>query len=726
MSDIAASPLREHTALVVSRLAQLRSRLAAWFWVDGLGRVLWIAVAVFAVDLAIDRFFRMDLPQRVVMLLLMLGLIGYAVYRRLFKPLSATISDDALALQVEDRNKLLGQGMISALQLARLDDHAQRGMSPALVRQTVISGSQAAAAVDFTRVLDQRELRINGFILLAAAAVLLAGAVGVTQNKLLSIWFNRNLLLGSDVWPQKTYLVVKRAENGQVKFPRGEDWTQVVEVTPDSEVVPENVYIDFRNARGRNAQAMKKSGDRMFEAVFASVIEPFEFRARGGDAYTPWIRVELVEQPAVEELHLEITPPKYTRESVQDLAPGKGPYFVLKGTSLFVSGTVNKPLVRAALAIEGKPLPLALTDAKTGFSGKVSPEQLIAGQYTIELEDTEGLTSRRPTSFGLRIRTDREPRVRAKLVGVSGMVVPRAMVPAECRVSDDYAVTQAEVAYVWRDETTQSPTEGKIELPAAKGLLGQREISFSDVLDLSPLNLPTGTSLNFHVAARDNDDISGPNVGKSSDFLLRIVTEQELQADILRREKEQRQEMERLLKQQEELLTDCRALQAGLTDAPLASEHKDALMQYQRRQKVIGTNVSAIAERLENIVIEAKNNRLEDPSGNLEKRMREDIIRPMTEIAELAVPDTVQHLDQTRRLGADVAPRNEALTTAVTRQQEIAEAMREILRHMVKAEGYQEAVNLLYDIQKSQQDVLDRTIKERQERIKGIIEGPKE
>src|SRR5512139_1580389 len=114
MSDIAASPLREQTALVISRLSRLRSRLAAWFWVDGLSRVLWAALALFAVDLAIDRFFRMDLPQRVVMLLLMVGVIAFVVYRRLVKPLSATVTDDALALQVEERNKLLGQGMISA------------------------------------------------------------------------------------------------------------------------------------------------------------------------------------------------------------------------------------------------------------------------------------------------------------------------------------------------------------------------------------------------------------------------------------------------------------------------------------------------------------------------------------------------------------------------------------------------------------------------------------
>jgi len=723
MSDVAASPLRDHTASVVSRLHALRRQIAAWFWVEGLSRVLWTALAVFTIDLGIDWFFRMDVPQRAVMLLIMVGTIAAVAWRRLMRPLSVRLSDDALALQVEDRNKLLGQGMISALQLSRIEDHAQRGMSPALVRQTVISGAQAAQSVDFGRVLDQREFRLNATILAGAALLLLVGAVGVARSQPLAIWFNRNLLLGDKVWPQKTYLVVKRAENGRVKFPRGEDWTQVVEVTPDSQVVPEIVFIDFRRTRARNSQAMKKSGERQFEAVFSNVIEPFEFRARGGDAFTPWIRVELVEQPAVDELHLEITPPKYTGEGRQQLEPGKGPYFVLQGTSLALSGKANKPLVRAELVMEGKPMPLDLKTEAKEFSGSVSPQQLIAGQYVIELEDTEGLTSRRPTTFGLRLRADREPRVRAKLVGVSGMVVPQARVPLECRVTDDYAVTNVEVSYVWRDEMTQQPNQGTVELPAAKDGLGKRELGLSDVVELAPLKLPTGTSLNFHIAASDNDDITGPNVGKSSDFLLRIVSEEELRTDLLRREKEQRQELERLLKQQEDLLTDCQALQAGLTNAALASEQKDQLMQYQRRQKVIGTNVGAIAERLAGIVTEVLNNRLEDPSGRLEKRLKEDIIQPLSEIAELAVPDAVQNLDRTRRQAAEVAPRNEALATTVTRQKEIADAMREILKHMVKAEGYQEAVNLLYEIQKTQQDVYDRTVKEKQERIKGIIEG---
>ncbi len=724
MSDISAGSLATETAPVLTRLSQLRSQMTRWFLVDGFSRVLWLLIGLCVLDLPIDRFFRMDKPQRIVMLALIAAGVGWLAWRRLFRPLAAQVSDDALCLQVEKGNKQLSEGLISALQFARMPDVSARGMSPVLVRQTVMFGTQAARSVNFGTVLDAKQFQINlGLLVLAVAAIVGAGAGIAMKGSTLSIWFNRNILFRDDLWPQKTYLLVKRVENGKVKFPRGEDWTQQVEVTPDSELVPENVYIDFRQAR--TVQAMKKVADRPreFETVFSNVIEEFEFRARGGDAVSPWIRVELVETPAVSELKLEVTPPQYTGERVVDLPAGKGPYFVLKGSSLKLSGKANKPLSEATLVIEGKRHPLALAQ-EIDFSGQVAAKDLLAGQYVIDLHDTEKLTSKRPTAFGLRIRTDREPRVRTKLIGVSGMVVPRARIPLNARLSDDYGVTSVEVKYLWRDDVAQTTNEGKLPLPAAKELLKKAEFQFDDVLDLEPLKIPTGTSLNFHVAALDNDDVSGPNLGKSSDFLLRIVTEEELRTDLLRREKEQRQEFERLLKNEEDLLTDCRALQAGVTSAAsLSQEQKDLLMQFQRRQKVIGTNVAAIAERLSSIVTEVLNNRIEDPAGKLEKRLREDIIRPMGEIAELGVPSAVSELDKARRLSTELTPRGEAFQTAVTREQEIVDQMREVLRHMVKSEGYQEAVNLLYEIQKSQQDVFDKTLKEKQDRIKGIIEG---
>src|SRR5262245_17466304 len=127
------APPANPTHDVVVRLAHLRKQIAAWFWVEGLARVLWLTLAILAMDLAFDFAFRMDRPQRVVMFVLMISAVGWTVYRCLLRPLSAAVNDDALALQVEFANDRLGQSLITALQLARLADPKSRGMSPTLV-----------------------------------------------------------------------------------------------------------------------------------------------------------------------------------------------------------------------------------------------------------------------------------------------------------------------------------------------------------------------------------------------------------------------------------------------------------------------------------------------------------------------------------------------------------------------------------------------------------------
>jgi hypothetical protein len=714
------------TASLVARLANLRARLAAWLWVDGLSRVLWVALGLVAADLALDWFFRMDRSQRVVMLALMLGTMAWFLYRRLVRPLSVATSDDALALQVEAVNKSLGERLISALQLARLPDVQSRGMSPVLVRQAVLSGAQAAERVDFSSALDRRAFAQSA-MLLALAVVTLGGvAYGVTATEPLAIWFNRNILLGERSWPQKTYLTIERVgKDGTVVFPRGEDWTQLVSVTQESEVVPGTVYLDFRRARGRGPLAMTKTSERQFEGTFVNVLEPFEFRARGGDAVTEWVRVELVDQPAVTELKLVVTPPKYAGLSAEELPAGRGPYYVLKGSSLALAGTANKPLVRADLLIDQKRQRLALADSLR-FSGEIAGADLVAGQYTLDLEDTLGLTSRRPTTFSLRQRIDREPRVRVRLIGVGGMVLPKARIPYSCRLTDDFGLTAASIAYRWKgDDMSQEGVVGSREIvgPSAPLPAHTLDHEMEDGFELEGLKIPTATGLSFRFEAADNDDVSGPNIGRSSEFLLRVVTEEELRTDLLRREKEQRQEFERLVKNQEDLLTDSRALQAAIKGSEsLAPDQRDLLLQYHKRQKLVGTSTSGVAERMAAIVIEVQNNRLEEEGGRLQTRLTTEIVEPMRIVVDGLIAQALGTLDKTRRQPS-AEERNAALAETIRLQTQAVAKMKEILEHMVKSEGFQEAVNLLYEIQKAQTDVHNETNKARQERIQRILEG---
>jgi len=202
------------------------------------------------------------------------------------------------------------------------------------------------------------------------------------------------------------------------------------------------------------------------------------------------------------------------------------------------------------------------------------------------------------------------------------------------------------------------------------------------------------------------------------------VTEEELRTDMLRREKEQRQEFERLVKNQDELLTDSRALEAATKgQAELTAEQKDSLLQYHKRQKLVGQNTGAIAERMAAIVIEVQNNRLEEDGGRLQTRLTKEIVEPRQIVADELVPAAVAGLDKTRRQAATAAERDPALAETIRQQAAAVAKMKEILEHMVKSEGFQEAVNLLYEIQKAQTDVNEQTNKALQERIKRILEG---
>jgi hypothetical protein len=205
---------------------------------------------------------------------------------------------------------------------------------------------------------------------------------------------------------------------------------------------------------------------------------------------------------------------------------------------------------------------------------------------------------------------------------------------------------------------------------------------------------------------------------------LRIVTEEELRTDLLRREKEQRLEFERSIKNQEDVLTDCRAFEAATRQqTDLTTQQKDQLVQYHKRQKLVGQEAAAIAERMAAIVVEVQNNRLEEQGGRLQTRLSEEIVEPMRIVADEMIPIAATALEKARRQAGAATDRSAALGEAIARQNEAVAKMKEILEHMVKAEGFQEAVNLLYEIQKAQAEVNDQTNRARQERIKRILEG---
>ena len=90
-------------------------------------------------------------------------------------------------------------------------------------------------------------------------------------------------------------------------------------------------------------------------------------------------------------------------------------------------------------------------------------------------------------------------------------------------------------------------------------------------------------------------------------------------------------------------------------------------------------------------------------------------------LADDTVPDLVSDLGRMRRVPA-LRDRNQKGSNVVSDQQQLVADMQEILSQMEQAEGFQAAVNLLYDVQKAQQDVLKLTDEERDALIKRLLD----
>ena len=701
-------------------LARLRWARTVWVGIDALAALAVAAVVFVAVSLPLDRLLRLDQPQRAVVLALAAGAMAVVAWRRLVRPLTRGLPDDVLARAVEATRRDLGESLLAAVQFARMADPTVAGYSPAMIRATVDLGRRRAAGVDFARALDRPRLHRNLLLLLSAAAVLTAAA-GLFPSTM-HLWWQRNVLLASVAWPQQTHLLIIGAADGALVHPRGDDLAVEARADPDG-VVPSVVTLDHRQAGGTaGSETMVLVGADRFRTVFPNVLEPFRLRVRGGDDVTPWHEVRLVERPVVEDLTLRYTPPAYVGAGPHDLPKNVGSYPVLVGSTVEVRGTASKPLARASLSVgEAPPVDLERFGDQ-GFRAVLSGPGLRTGVYALSLTDQTGLASRMPARFSLRVTPDRPPVVRARLEGIGDLIVPQAVLPIHATLRDDYAVRKAELVCAASVEGEGEPRTVRQPFGGPDQTYDGKRIEAAHRQDCQPLGLPVGARLTLRVEATDNDTVAGPNVGTSRGFTLKVVTEDTLRAELLRREQEQRLEFERLLRDQRTLAENARALRAVLDDPdrPFAEDDTRLLATTEKRQRLVAGRCTAIADQFAQILAEVENNRLEAEQP-VRDRLAGKIIEPLRRLARRDVLQAADHLDQAKK--ADAAdPRRARLDEAVAAQQTVIATMRDVLQNMVKWEGYQEAVTLLREVLRAQKNISQKTIEEQQRRIRSIFD----
>jgi len=659
--------------------------------------------------------------------------IGLSVlfFWKVLRPIWLRPSDDALIYEVEKKNPQLKESLLSAMQLDRQKSNTAElaGVSQQLVDVTIQKGFDDAAQVNFAGVLDLGQQRVNW--LLFGAALLLAAIIGVgtVSHPFLNTWFKRNVLLTADQWPQETYLQLVGVRDGKLRIPRGSDHRQLVQVLDSSSVTDVSVLLEMDTPTGRSNLPMKLTGNPTgteHVIMLHNVSTGFRLRAIGGDDTTEWVEVELVEPPAIAELMLAAKLPAYTGVESQELS-GPGPFAILKNSHLDVSVLANKP-VADAFVINGqnKVMLPAEENQDNRFAGRV-PENgaLLGGEYEIRLMDAEGVKNSRRSKFKIAITTDKPPVVRATLLGISGLVVSRATVPISFQAEDEYGFAELGFDCAWltsaedKDPASQVK-QVKFATKGQPGLLAQPTAKVDDVaaLEMDTFDFLPGTTFRFSVFGKDEYP-DADNIGRSQEFLLKVVTEAELRADLLRREIEQRQAFDKAYQTQLTLATELQAIVArtpvaGQTEADFLAAREKALITATRAQKSIGTSTVRIADRFEEFLVEVKNNKLDEaenaiaPEQRIETRFDERIIQPIRALDENLISLAARHMDHCRSLISDPKGLAAAADQADQTHQEILEQMKLILGAMTASEGFQGIINEVISIREGNEEMIKR------------------
>ena len=692
MNGNASTPAQlDHS--VATRLRAVGSKLRMLVLLEGLAWLASFGLGAAVVQFILDYGTRgLEWSIRATLTLAVFSTSVWFLWRKVLTPLRISVGASDIAGLVERRYPDLSSVLVSAVRFASGDVGRRESNSPALVSSVIESAALRAAPLDFTAVLDPRRGRRSAGVLVGTLVICASAALIAPHT--MKLWFARNVLLQEIDWPRRTQLVVD-LPSGELVGARGDDL--LIQAYAEG-VQPREVEIFYTTASGEEGRETLSivggQGANRYRYNFKNAQEDFTFHLEGGDAVTPEFRARLIDRPSVVKSQIRLQPPAYTRQPATTLAESERSTQVLPGTEVTITVQTNKPIAKATLMNANKSVVAAEVNGST-VSAKHTPAETQTNHFF--LLDEFGLEDKQPARFALRVVKDEPPRVRLKLPGAGEMITPEAILPVELEFADTYGLAAARLFYtVTRDDTRQGEIVGLGFEPHLT--------TFSTSLrwTVGEQAVVPGDRVILRARAADFDDVSGPNIAESAEVSLRVVTRDDLFAELARREQEFRMDFERLIDSQEQLRGRLLSLIGRTGEARTTSDIAAEATNLERRQRSISASANVVRQQVEQVLAEMRINQLATQA--VEERLGLNVAEPLVRLVNRELPAAA---DAVRRWAS--SPTAESAAAVDPLQVAALSQMRAILANMLQWEGYQEAVTMLRDILRLQQELRQET-----------------
>jgi len=332
-------------------------------------------------------------------------------------------------------------------------------------------------------------------------------------------------------------------------------------------------------------------------------------------------------------------------------------------------------------------------------SGELVPDE--TGAITIDVVDLDRLGARSPPRLFVRVDADQAPSIDVRQRGIGSMVTAIARIPVELIVRDDLGLTRVSALHRVSGrpagEASESASAGadfgetEPETPpeftplAASGLEafvpGERELRAEVVVDLRDLgSARPGQTFALRFDAADNFGPDAPHVTEGEPAVFRVVSPEELSADLQRRQLELRRQLEGLLNQQRAARAQLAETLGPSADDPRAQAARQKLLQLAKGEREFGARAAVIAQSYAQTLDEALNNRLVEASDL--RPARERVVQPLLLLSTEDFPSAASATEAFANAGQE-----DLRQVALATYDAIADKIVRILGQMQQAEG---------------------------------------
>ena len=473
----------------------------------GIAIVLGAGVLVFLVStFGMDRF-RFS-PGAVIAFRIFayLALVGLAV-RFLVLPLLRRVSDQRVALYLEEHEPSLGARLLSAIEFGRADSDSTQVYSAALVGRLVENALEQCAAVDYGRRVEARPLtRSTGLLAgtsLAALTLLLLAPPFVRHS-------TPYLLPWGGVSPENPYSIL--VTPGNAKVARGAELKIVAQLQNFSS---DKIEIAVQSGTASDWERFPMTLDEETGTYWFFLFDlqaQAEYLVESSGVRSPLFRVDVVELPYVEQLTLEYHFPAYTGLQPQKQEDG-GDIAALKGTEVHLFVTPTVPVVGGAIVFEDTDTIPLTAGAEGTLTGQLTVQT--DGLYRIVFETADGDQVVGSPEYLVDVLTDQPPYVSFGKPGRDIKVTNIEEVFIEVEAEDDYGVRSVELVY-----SINGGTEEKVWLYQGRGT--RKEISAGHTFYLEEIELEPGDFVSYYARASDDNGVTGRQLSTTDIYFMEI------------------------------------------------------------------------------------------------------------------------------------------------------------------------------------------------------------